>query len=430
MDLVRHHACDPREVARLLAREPGHPPRREPLDDERARVRLRDLEDVEVRVELRADRAERGDRLVQHDEPRRQMEVHRVDQLECLADRLYRIDVGEANAVVAGVELAEIADELRLPALVVAHSEVAQTLGQRLDVLGSRVDEQRRQLRHVVFRELPRLPEVDEADPVRPEHEHVRRMRVAVEEPVAEDHRHPRLGHQVREPAPVFHRRHLEIEIGDLRALEELEGQHACTRVAREDAWNLDVPVAGEVPVEGLRVLRLDAVVELLAKRACELVDELLRVDEVERADAVLRDPRSLIEKTEVGLDLPRRSRPLHLDRDPAAVREHRRVHLADRRSGDRRLVELEEEPLDRLPELLLDHLPHLRERDRRHVVLELSQLDDDVRRHDVGPRRQKLAELHERRPELVEHLPQTLAPLGRRAVRRREATRARAGGR
>ena len=243
-------------------------------------------------------------------------------------------------------------------------------------------------------------------------------MRVAVEEAVPEDHRHPRLRHQVREPAPVLHRRHLEIKIGDLGALEELEREHARPRVAREDAWHLDVPVAGEVPVEGLCVLGLDPVVELLTKRTPELVDELLRVDEVERADAVLGDLRGLVEETEVGLDLPRRRRPLHLDRDPATVREHRRVHLADRGGGDRRLVELEEKPLDRLSELLLDHLPHLRERDGRHLVLELSELDDDVRRHDVGPRRQELAELDEGRPELVEHLPQALAPLGRRAVR------------
>ncbi len=45
-----------------------------------ARVRPRDLEDVELRVELDADRADRRDRLVEHHEPRRQPQVHRVDQ--------------------------------------------------------------------------------------------------------------------------------------------------------------------------------------------------------------------------------------------------------------------------------------------------------------------------------------------------------------
>ena len=92
-------------------------------------------------------------------------------------------------------------------------------------------------------------------------------------------------------------------------------------------------------------------------------------------------------------------------------------MHLADGRGGDRLLDELDEEPLDRLAQLLRDHLLDLGERERADVVLELSQLDDDVRRHDVRPRGQELAELHERRPELVERLPQAPTALGRRVA-------------
>ena len=76
--------------------------------------------------------------------------------------------------------------------------------------------------------------------------------------------------------------------------------------------------------------------------------------------------------------------RPLHLHRDAAAVRQHGAVHLADRRGGHRLLVELEVEPLDRLPELLADHALDVGERERAHVVLEAAQLGDDVRRDDV----------------------------------------------
>ena len=90
-------------------------------------------------------------------------------------------------------------------------------------------------------------------------------------------------------------------------------------------------------------------------------------------------------------------------------------MHLADRRGGERLLVELEEQPLDRLAELLLDHALDLRERERPHVVLEAAQLGDDVRRDDVGARREQLAELDERRPELVEHLAQVAAARRRR---------------
>ena len=72
-----------------------------------------------------------------------------------------------------------------------------------------------------------------------------------------------------------------------------------------------------------------------------------------------------------------------------------------------------EERLLDREPQLLLDHPPHVGERDRRHVVLQLAQLGDDVRRHHVGAGREELAELDERRPELVEHLAQAPAAVG-----------------
>src|SRR5439155_14880610 len=50
--------------------------------------------------------------------------------------------------------------------------------------------------------------------------------------------------------------------------------------------------------------------------------------------------------------------------------------------------------------------------RERRDVVLELAQLEDDVGRNDVGAGREQLPELDEGRAELVEHLPQVLAAL------------------
>ncbi len=111
--------------------------------------------------------------------------------------------------------------------------------------------------------------------------------------------------------------------------------------------------MAHEVAMEGAGVASLLPVVELLAHRAGELVDEALRVDEVERADAILGDLRRLVEQRQVGLDLPRRRRALHLHRDAPAVWQHGRMHLTDRGGGDRLLGELEEQALDRLTELL-----------------------------------------------------------------------------
>jgi hypothetical protein len=173
-----------------------------------------------------------------------------------------------------------------------------------------------------------------------------------------------------------------------------------------------DALVAREVAPERLSVARLLLVVELLADRARELVDELPGVDEVELAHSVAHDARDRGHQLQIGFDLARRRRPLHLDHDVLDVREGRPMHLADRGGGDRPRVEREERAVDPEPELLLDDALDVLDRERRHVVLELLQLDDDVRRDDVGPGREQLTELHERRAELVEHLPQASAPV------------------
>ena len=209
----------------------------------------------------------------------------------------------------------------------------------------------------------------------------------------------------------------LEIELGDLRPAQELERQDASGRVLADDRGHDDARRVREVPVEGFRVPRLVRVVELEANRARELVDELLWIDELERAHALLQELRRLVEEPEVGLDLPRRLGALNLDRDLLAVREHGPVHLPDRGGGERLLVELDERLLHGQPELGLDRGTRLLERERRHVVLQAAQLDHDVRRHDVRPRREQLAELDERRAELVEHLPEPPPAVGDRVA-------------
>src|SRR2546430_16968550 len=110
--------------------------------------------------------------------------------------------------------------------------------------------------------------------------------------------------------------------------------------------------------VEDLRVAGLEPVVELLADRAGELVDELARVDEVERLDALAGDARGLVEEGEGGLDLARRVRALDLDGDAVTVREGRAMHLPDRPGGYRGLLQPGAQPPDRQLQLLPAHTP------------------------------------------------------------------------
>ena len=75
-------------------------------------------------------------------------------------------------------------------------------------------------------------------------------------------------------------------------------------RVLPDHARHDDALVACEVAVEDLGVARLVPVVELEPDRAGELVDELLRIHELERLHALLQEARSLVEEPEVGVDL------------------------------------------------------------------------------------------------------------------------------
>jgi hypothetical protein len=119
------------------------------------------------------------------------------------------------------------------------------------------------------------------------------------------------------------------------------------------------------------------------------------------------RATRGLVEQLDVARDLPLGVRPLHLHHDLLPARQAGAVHLPDRRRGDRLLLELLEDLLDREVELLLDDPADARERLGPGVVLKAAQLVQDVRRHDVGPGGQQLAELDEGRAQLVQHLAQ-----------------------
>ena len=195
-------------------------------------------------------------------------------------------------------------------------------------------------------------------------------MGIAVEEPVPEDHRHPRVRHPVGELAALLGGALLEIDIGELDSLQVLERHHSRRRVTPDHLWHGHLGRPAEVAPERLGVPRLVVVVELLANRPREFVDERLRIDEVEGANALADDLGRRAHQLQVGFDLTRRLGALNLDDDVVPGRQRRTVYLTDRRRGERDLVEGDECLLDREPDLLLDDPPDLRERDRRDVVL------------------------------------------------------------
>ena len=159
------------------------------------------------------------------------MEVHRVDELEALTDHLHRIDLVEARPVVAEIELTDLGEELALALLRVPHAQIGEAPRKLVDVLVRGVDEEAGQLRHVVFRERPDRAEVDETDRARfGRDEDVRGVRVAVEEAVPEDHRHPGVRDPVGEIATLLDRRRQHVDVGELDPVDPLERQHARAR--------------------------------------------------------------------------------------------------------------------------------------------------------------------------------------------------------
>ena len=82
-------------------------------------------------------------------------------------------------------------------------------------------------------------------------------------------------------------------------------------------------------------------------------------------------------------------------------------MHLADRRSRQRFVVELREQLGNRFAELRFDDLPDFRDRHRRHLIPELRQFIEIVRGEEIGPGGKHLAELDRGRAKLFERQPE-----------------------
>ena len=303
------------------------------------------------------DRPERRDRAVEQHEARRELQPHAVDQRERLADDLDRVDLGEPRAVVAVVDVPQLGDELRLLARVGYRTPSAPSRAGSASMFSFTAS-----MKSAVSFErsssesFPAMPK--STRPIVPDlvqHHDVRRVRVGVEEPVAEDHRHPRLRDQVRRagaaPRSCTRRRRRR----GAGPLEELEREDARPRVAPVDPRDAHVRMAGEVAVELLGVPRLHAGSRAPGGSCARTRPRGDRVDEVERLHPVAHEARDLVHELEVGLDLARRVRPLHLDGDALPFGRTARCTWPIEAAAIGFSLELEEQLLDGQAQLLLD---------------------------------------------------------------------------
>ena len=238
-------------------------------------------------------------------------------------------------------------------------------------------------------------------------------MRIGVEEPFAED-----LLVVAREQlagglaAGLLGRRLAHADAGDL-----VHDEQAAGRELEVDARRVETVEVGQQRPDALDAGGLDREIELAPQRFREVREHRGQVDDALEGGPVAGLLREQLEQGEVLEDLAFRARALHLEHDRRAVGQARTVHLRDRPGRERMRVDVRERVLPRHAELALHHRDHLGLRQRRHVVLQPGELRDELGRQQVRARREHLAELGERRAELLERLAHPARAVGRRAV-------------
>jgi len=108
-------------------------------------------------------------------------------------------------------------------------------------------------------------------------------------------------------------------------------------------------------------------------------------------------------EQVEVAVERRFDAGPQHLDRDLPFLRVYSEVHLRDRGGGDRLLVEAVEQLFQWPAELVLDRRSNVVEGEGRQAILQLRQVGCDLLAEQVGPARQSLTQLDERRAGVLE---------------------------
>ena len=116
------------------------------------------------------------------------------------------------------------------------------------------------------------------------------------------------------------------------------------------------------------------------------MLDERRDIDDPAQRVPLERLLGEELEQSEVTHDLVPGGRALDLDDHVLAGLECRPVHLPDRPGRKGLRVDGREHVLPGNPELLLHHPDDLRLGERRHAVLQLRQLCDELGRQQVGP--------------------------------------------
>ena len=257
-------------------------------------------------------------------------------------------------------------------------------------------------------------------------------MRIGVEEAVVDDLRHVALGQPAPERGRVVALGAQRGKIVDVGALHVLHDQHLVGAERMVRAGALDVGLACQLGAEALQVSQLHGEVQLLGRRARQLVHQIAQrehdavghVREVGQRQCVpderdvlghllhhVRAPhlhghdRPLGRRSAFAVAARRRSLLLCARRHRVAqpLRQPGTVHLRHRGRAQGLLFDVGERLAPRMPERFLDRLHDHLERHGRHVGAQLLERVGVGLGYDVAAVRGDLPHLHERRPQILE---------------------------
>ena len=202
------------------------------------------------------------------------------------------------------------------------------------------------------------------------------------------------------------------LQIIDADSLDELHGDHARGGEGIDRVGNVGRGIVGELALAPLHRPPLDGEIQLPLEAALEFPGQCQGFVGGEKREPTLGELGQVLEDVEVGLNDFRDVRPADLQCHGAAIAEDRPVDLGDRRGGHRQGIQRAEDLSQRTAVIVRENLLDLAEREGADIISQRGQLDRVGFGNDIRAGAQHLAQLHEGRPQILAHQPQSAGPI------------------
>jgi hypothetical protein len=160
--------------------------------------------------------------------------------------------------------------------------------------------------------------------------------------------------------------------------------------------------IVGKIAVKDFHVTGLEQEIAFPPRNLGELIDLPGRVESLGFRDEPFHEIGKITQDYHVDVEDILYIRPLDLDRYLSPILELSDMDLRQRGRGNRLFIQGFEYFVQRCSQFLFDYSFRLGEFERRHLVLQLGQLDHQIDRDQKWSCGKNLAELDESRPELL----------------------------